>query len=80
MEGAWDPLSLVEGMVHPHSQERDRMNHLLQSDQAFIQVRVVLTLVKPGQTRSSFRPFNVTTHTSTITFSFRKNKTSSLIF
>lgn len=27
-EGAWDPLSLVEGMVHPHSQERARKNHL----------------------------------------------------
>lgn len=27
-EGAWDPLSLLEGMVHPHSQERAHMNHL----------------------------------------------------
>lgn len=34
-EGAWDPLSLVEGMVHPHSQERAHMNHLLQSNHPF---------------------------------------------
>lgn len=38
-EGAWAPLSLVEGMVHPHSQERDHMNHLLQPDRAFTEVK-----------------------------------------
>lgn len=27
-EGAWGPLSLWEGRVHPHSQEKARMNHL----------------------------------------------------
>lgn len=53
-EGAWDPLSLVEGTVRPHSQERARMNHLLQSDHAFTQETVALVLLKSGQSRSSF--------------------------
>lgn len=38
--------------MHPHSQERDHMNRLYQSDQAFTQVEVTV-LLRSGQTRSS---------------------------
>lgn len=34
-EGVWDPLSLLEEMEHPRSQEKAHMNHLLRSNHPF---------------------------------------------